>query len=98
MKPKHPLQPFVVDKDGTVHFKQNTIVRFLLEAGLWDMNKLELMNFTLEDREQFAQLIGYSLTGFLELPYVSSATTARVDHQREEFKADLRKEFNSKEK
>jgi hypothetical protein len=35
------------------------------------MNSLARMNFSNEDREQFAQLIGYSLSGFSELSYVS---------------------------
>jgi hypothetical protein len=38
------------------------------------MNKLALMKFSDEDREQFAQLIGYSLSGFSELSYVTDKT------------------------
>jgi len=60
----------VRDKNGTLRFKANTIVRFLLDAGPFDMNKLALMPFSVEDRQQFAQLIGYSVEGFNELSYV----------------------------
>lgn len=74
MKAKHPLQPLQFDSDGILRFKPNAIVRFLLDAGPFDMNKLALMNFPDEDREQFVQLIGYSLSGFGELSYVSDAT------------------------
>ena len=70
-KQKHPIQPLRKEQDGIVRFKPNAIVRFLLEAGPFDMNKLALMSFSNEDREQFAQLIGYSVTGFGELQYVS---------------------------
>jgi hypothetical protein len=76
---KHPLQPLIRDEDGTARFKVNAIVRFLLDAGPYDMNKLSLMPFSQEDREQFAQLIGYSYTGFEELSYVSDETWAAVE-------------------
>lgn len=75
---KHPVQPLITDKDGTLRFKSNKIVEFLLEAGPFNMNQLALMPFSNEDREQFAQLIGYSLQGFGELPYVSGETYNRV--------------------
>ena len=69
-KAKHPMQP-VITVGGVKRFKANAIVRFLLDAGPFDMNQLALMKFSREDREQFAQLIGYSVTGFGELQYVS---------------------------
>lgn len=74
---RHPIQPLQTDTDGVVRFKSNKIVRFLLDwasrRGI-DMNALALMPFENEDREQFAQLIGYSLSGFGELSYVSDET------------------------
>lgn len=68
---KHPNQPLAKDNENILRFKQNSIVRFLLDAGPFDMNQLAFMPFGQEDREQFAQLIGYSLDGFGELSYVS---------------------------
>ena len=69
-----PIQPIYADKHGACRFRKNAIVKFLIEAGPFDMNQLLVMDFTNEDREQFAQLIGYSLAGFGELPYVSDET------------------------
>ena len=66
---KHPIQYI---KDG--RFIENKIVRYLLDAGPFDMNKLAVMNFDQGDSEQFAQLIGYSLSGFSSLSYVSDET------------------------
>lgn len=71
---KHPIQPLETDGNGVLHFKPNKIVRFLLDAGAYDLDKLDSMEFSQNDREQFAQLIGYSLSGFSELPYVSDET------------------------
>lgn len=71
---KHPLQPLVVEADGVVRFKGNAIVRALLDVGPLDMNKLAVLPFSREDREQFAQLIGCTLSGFGELSYVSDET------------------------
>jgi len=34
------------------------------------MSKIAVMDFTADDRRQFAQLIGYSLRGYSELSYV----------------------------
>jgi hypothetical protein len=74
---KLPIQPLVND-NGIVRFRANSIVAFLLDAGPFDMNQLARMHFTPEDREQFAQLIGYSLSGFAELDYVSDETLKRA--------------------
>lgn len=68
----HPTQPTISDSDGTLRFKRNEIVAFLLDAGPFDMNILARMNFSDEDRRQFAQLIGYSVSGYSELPYAES--------------------------
>ena len=78
---EHPIQPIFKDRDGLLRFKQNAIVRFLLEDGPNDMNRLSIMPFSQEDREQFAQLIGYSLSGFSELSYVSDETYERAELQ-----------------
>ena len=67
----HPIQPLEKDDKGTLRFKANKIVGYLLDNGGIDMNKLSVMDFSDEDRQQFAQLIGYSLSGYGELGYVS---------------------------
>ena len=67
---KHPIQPIIVTDDGTPRFKKNAIVRFLLDAGPFDLNQLAAMPFSAEDHTQLAQLIGYSVGGFGELSYV----------------------------
>jgi len=73
-----PIQP-LEEIDGVLRFRENKIVRFLLDAGPFDMNQLRMMPFSDEDREQFAQLIGYSLYGFQELDYVSDETFERAE-------------------
>ncbi len=45
------------------------------------MNQLARMEFSDEDREQFAQLTGYSLSGFGDLDYVSDETYERAANQ-----------------
>jgi hypothetical protein len=75
----HPIQPLYRDGQGTIRFKDNKIVRFLLDNGGFDLNNLAVMEFSQEDREQFAQLIGYSLCGFGDLTYVSDRTYGRAE-------------------
>lgn len=74
--PPHPVQPTYTDDYGTVRFRRNRIVRFLLDASPFDMNTLALMPFSREDRAQFAQLIGYSVGGYEDLPYADDMTEA----------------------
>lgn len=83
---KHPIQPLELDERGTLRFKENKIVRHLLDNGGIDLNKLACLEFSREDREQFAQLIGYSLSGFGELGYVTDATyeLAQASHDNPE--------------
>ncbi|HVI40736.1 MAG TPA: hypothetical protein VM577_08750 [Anaerovoracaceae bacterium] len=75
MKKKlHPTQPCELVND-VIRFRKNAIVNYLLEAAgrgeKADMNSLAIMEFSDEDRMQFAQLIGYSISGYGELSYVS---------------------------
>ena len=71
---KHPIQSIELDKNGDARFKENKIVRYLLDNGRIDLNKLACIDFSQEDREQFAQLIGYSLFRYGELSYVRNET------------------------
>ena len=82
-EPKHPVQPLVTDSEGVLRFKANAIVRYLLDNGPFNLNDLALLPFSDEDREQFAQLIGYSLSGFGDLSYVSDETYERAESQVE---------------
>lgn len=76
--PKHPMQPLEWDKNEVLRFKRNPIVEFLLDnPARVDMNLLARMDFSREDRQQFAQLIGYSLSGYSELSYVTDSAYRR---------------------
>jgi hypothetical protein len=75
MIPRNPIQPFVIDDKGVVRFKENAIVRTLMDYARkgkkLDLNDIAGMEFSQDDECQFAQLIGYSLGGYHELHYVS---------------------------
>lgn len=82
-KAKHPTQPLIWDTkmaDARVlRFKPNKIVQFLLDHnGKFGLNELACMDFSREDRQQFAQLIGYSLQGYGDLSYVTDAAWNRA--------------------
>jgi hypothetical protein len=69
--PLNPMQP-IVDVSGIKRFKANAIVLHLIVTHpSCDMNALSRMDFSDEDRMQFAQLIGYSVGGYADLSYVS---------------------------
>lgn len=81
-----PPQPIITDTNGTARFQHNAIVRYLLDAGPFDMNHLAGLPFSDQDRSQFAQLIGYSVDGYGDLPYVS-------DEQAEQKTAEKMERF-----
>lgn len=66
-----PMQPVVTDTNGVQRFRANALVVYLLENGPFDMNALALVECSVDDRKQFAQLIGYSLSGYGGLSYVT---------------------------
>lgn len=85
-KAKHPTQPLYLDCKGIIRFKSNKIVEAMLELGRqgtkFDLNSLAVMNLPDEDWVQFSQLIGYSLSGFGDLSYVSDKVWKRVAKQK----------------
>jgi hypothetical protein len=89
---KHPLQPIEMT-NGTPRFKRNAIVDFLVMK--FGLNKLAAMDFSNEDWEQLTQLIGYSLSGFSELSYVTDEAyeTAAKMHEEGKSEAEARIEY-----
>lgn len=81
--PPHPMQPVIDDGSGVIRFRCNEIVDALVEHGRktgFDLNHIASMvqigRFTVEDEQQLAQLIGYSVCGYHELPYVDDEHAA----------------------
>ena len=74
---KFPTQPILKDSNGHLRFVGNKIVAHLLQVSKshdCGLHELSCMNhFSIEDWRQFAQLIGYSLSGYSELGYVDDA-------------------------
>lgn len=76
------MQPVICDARKVHRFKANAIVRHLLDwasARGCDMNTLAIIPFKNEDRTQFAQLIGYSVSGAGDLSYFSRTVLAQAD-------------------
>lgn len=80
---EHPMQPLVRDEHGVVRFKRNAIVEHLLKYGGIDMNAIARLPFDDRDREQFAQLIGYSVDGFGSLSYARPDIVVAADRMAE---------------
>jgi len=80
------MQPMELDDNGVLRFKENAIVTHLLEWAQErgrGMNEIAAMDFSVEDRRQFAQLIGYSVSGYGGLCYVDSLECAAADKMAE---------------
>lgn len=79
----NPMQPIWLDKSGVARFKENQVVRYFLNEGGLTLNDLarEGDRFTQDDKEQFMQLIGYSVSGFGDLDFVSDETYDKAEAQ-----------------
>ncbi|WGL85414.1 hypothetical protein QFB84_14990 [Enterobacter hormaechei] len=78
---KLPMQPLAIDVHGTLRFKENPIVRKLLDYATehgYGLNEMALEHFDAEDGMQLAQLIGYSLSGYGTLSYVTDESYERA--------------------
>jgi hypothetical protein len=80
---KHPMQK-IVFVNNVARFQRNKIVEFLLDNGSADMNFIAALDFDREDRAQFAQLIGYSVSGYGDLSY--AIDVGKADRQVERVK------------
>jgi len=74
-----PMQSIILDLHGTPRFKKNAIVCHLFDRGGITMNDIARQEFSDEDRMQFAQLIGYSTSGYGGLSYVSKSSRDKAD-------------------
>ena len=81
---KHPMQPLVTDENGTVRFKQNKIIRYLVTSGTINLNDIAVLTFSDEDQMQLAQLLGYSISGYGDLSYVSDESYEEANKLRME--------------
>ncbi|EPA0058723.1 hypothetical protein ACQYIJ_000657 [Enterobacter cloacae] len=78
---KLPMQPLVIDSHGTLRFKENPIVRKLLDYATehgYGLNEIARDELEAEDQMQLAQLIGYSLSGYGTLSYVTDESYDRA--------------------
>lgn len=70
-EPPHPVQPVVFDGHGTPRFKQNQIVKFMLDFMTQHRMGLDTLRgvpgFSEQDFEQLYQLMGYSVDGYGEI-------------------------------
>lgn len=82
---RYQCQPIDIDNNGVLRFRENKIVTYLLDFSTTKgcgMNELARQDFSDEDRMQFAQLIGYSLSGYGTLSYVTDAAYESACHNK----------------
>ncbi len=83
---KHPMQPLIKEprnKGFLLRFKKNTIVRYLLDLQLIDLNTIVASKFSKNDLEQFAQLIGLSVVAAADMRMISDSCYSAAYTQAE---------------
>lgn len=79
MKRKQPNQPTYTDKHGVRRFQGNEIIEYLVQNDIINLNDLAALKFSKEDQAQFAQLMGYSVSGWGDLSYVTNKKWKSVE-------------------
>jgi hypothetical protein len=79
-----PMQPIEIlrvagSNDYRARFRPNAIVKRLFEAGHFELNVVQYMDVPVADREQFWQLLGYSIDDFGALSWVRQETKDAAD-------------------
>ena len=82
-----PMQPIVKDEHDVARFQKNRIVYDLWKEGKVDLNTIGIRaadgEYTEAEQMQFAQLIGYSVSGFGDLSYADREVVRRADRLAE---------------
>ncbi len=80
------MQPVVVAADGVIRFKQNQIIRDMLDLcekhGL-GLNEIAMRDYEKDDRSQLMQLIGYSVSAYGNLSCSRAKHVMRADEKAE---------------
>lgn len=76
---KHPRQPIGVDERGTVRFKPNAVLRWLVDNKHVNLNAIDPDDFPPGDVKQFWQLLGYSVSAWGSLDFVDLKTARACD-------------------
>ena len=81
------------DTNGVIRFRANPLVQFILDHGNIDMNRLAIEatqnKWSDADQAQFAQLIGYSVSGWGSLSYVTPEQAETADDAANTFSKNL---------
>ena len=67
---KNPMQPIFIAEDGVIRFKENRIVRDLVDLANkhgTTLNHIVAGEYSKDDYSQLMQLIGYSVSGYGDL-------------------------------
>jgi hypothetical protein len=73
------MQPLVIDDQGCIRFKGNAIVERLFREQLINLNAISGWDVPIEDKEQFWQLLGFSVSGYGDVSFVRDSTYNKAD-------------------
>jgi hypothetical protein len=83
------MQKIIIDDKNIIRFKENKIVKYLIENGPLGMAGVDAIaienNFSTADREQLAQLVGCSISEYGALGYVSDESYHEAEEIAEKF-------------
>lgn len=79
---KKRMQPIVLNEKGVPQFQPNEAINRLFDAhAVYAATLLEAEDFSEDDRQQFAQLIGYTVQAYCKLPFASAEVAAEAQRK-----------------
>lgn len=75
-----PMQMLETGRDGKQRFRPNAVIQWLLANGRLSLKEMENGDFPVEDKIQIAQLSGYVLGEYFELPYVTDENLDEISN------------------
>ena len=79
------MRSIIKDSRGVIRFKANAIVNWIVSSGRLNLNDILLDEYSIEDIEEFWQLMGYSVSEYGELSFIREETVAVADAIAERF-------------
>jgi hypothetical protein len=75
---KQPMQPIVVADDGVVRFQANKVIEWIVDSGKVSLDDVAMLKVPVGDKEQFWQMLGYSVSGYGGLLFVRRKTRLKA--------------------
>ena len=84
------MQPIAPDSHGVARFRENDVIRWLVDVKGVNLNEVSRVAQTEEfdryDVAQFWQMLGYSVSGYGDISFIPKSVVEKADSKVEEMR------------